>query len=156
FIYQGPSADEGSLAQAIDRELIPTLEGSQPGGWSRYCRGPLWEETILPRLSKQGLMLEPAASLAAESEHLTLLNLLARLYVLGVEIDWQALNPGPHRQVPLPTYPFERKRFAIFKPEAPTKQSAVDATPDSTLATSVPQSLRLGDWFHQIQWQPVE
>jgi thioesterase domain-containing protein/acyl carrier protein len=42
---------------------------------------------------------------------------LGRLWAAGVEIDWPALHAGTRRaRVPLPTYPFERRRFWIDLP----------------------------------------
>lgn len=38
---------------------------------------------------------------------------LGRLWISGVTPDWAAVHGGPRRRVPLPTYPFERKRFWI-------------------------------------------
>jgi acyl transferase domain-containing protein len=48
-----------------------------------------------------------------------LLNTLARLWTEGVGVDWPAFNArGKHRRVPLPTYPFERRRFWIDPPKS--------------------------------------
>jgi amino acid adenylation domain-containing protein/FkbM family methyltransferase len=39
---------------------------------------------------------------------------LAGLWLAGVEIDWERSRPGePRRRIPLPTYPFERKRYWV-------------------------------------------
>ncbi len=44
----------------------------------------------------------------------TMLASLARLYVQGVNVDWQRLDRGfPRRRVVLPTYPFQRQRYWI-------------------------------------------
>ena len=41
-----------------------------------------------------------------------MLGALARLYVLGVDIDWREFHaPYPRKKVLLPTYPFQRRRF---------------------------------------------
>jgi phthiocerol/phenolphthiocerol synthesis type-I polyketide synthase E len=43
-----------------------------------------------------------------------LLGGLGRLWLAGVPVDWAALNNGaPRTRVPLPTYPFERRRFWV-------------------------------------------
>jgi thioesterase domain-containing protein/acyl carrier protein len=53
---------------------------------------------------------------------------LGRLWAAGVEVDWPALQAGTRRaRVPLPTYPFERRRFWIDLPresEQPPVQPA--------------------------------
>jgi acyl transferase domain-containing protein len=49
-----------------------------------------------------------------DSETAEFLSAAAQLWVAGVEIDWSALHGGSKpRRVPLPTYPFERKRHWI-------------------------------------------
>ncbi len=50
-----------------------------------------------------------------------LLEALGRLWTLGAEPHWEALHPSARQRVPLPTYPFERKRFWI---EAPARSAA--------------------------------
>jgi acyl transferase domain-containing protein/NADPH:quinone reductase-like Zn-dependent oxidoreductase/acyl carrier protein len=42
------------------------------------------------------------------------LSSLGTLYVLGADVNWLAVNrDAPGRQVPLPTYPFERERYWV-------------------------------------------
>jgi acyl transferase domain-containing protein len=49
-----------------------------------------------------------------ESEVAELLSAAGQLWLAGVEIDWKALHGNsPRRRVPLPTYPFGRKRHWI-------------------------------------------
>jgi amino acid adenylation domain-containing protein len=44
----------------------------------------------------------------------TLLDAVGSLWLMGVSIDWGAFNSsGRRRRVPLPTYPFERKRYWV-------------------------------------------
>ncbi|MBN9669609.1 non-ribosomal peptide synthetase [Roseibium aggregatum] len=40
---------------------------------------------------------------------------IARHWVLGGKVDWQGLNPGPHRRLRLPTYPFARDVYRAGK-----------------------------------------
>jgi len=53
------------------------------------------------------------------SDRACMLEALGRLWTHGVEPNWNALHAQPVQRVPLPTYPFERKRFWI---DAPPKQ----------------------------------
>jgi phthiocerol/phenolphthiocerol synthesis type-I polyketide synthase E len=54
----------------------------------------------------------------------TLLAGLGRAWAAGVEPDWRAVHGGEaRRRVPLPTYPFERRRFWV-DPAAPPKETA--------------------------------
>ncbi|MBI1842611.1 MAG: amino acid adenylation domain-containing protein, partial [Verrucomicrobia bacterium] len=47
-----------------------------------------------------------------ENEGLSVANAIARLWTAGVPFDWRAYHAGARRRrVPLPTYPFQRKRF---------------------------------------------
>ncbi len=53
------------------------------------------------------------------------LNALGRLWLEGVEINWAAFHVASRRKrVPLPTYPFERKRYWIEPPVTILKTSA--------------------------------
>lgn len=46
-----------------------------------------------------------------------LLTSIGRLWLTGIKIDWQEFHSGiQHRRIPLPTYPFERKRHWIDAP----------------------------------------
>jgi acyl transferase domain-containing protein len=66
-----------------------------------------------------------------------LLAALGRAWAAGVEVDWAAVHGGDaRRRVPLPTYPFERKRFWIdrapqpdYTPPAPATAEDEDAEP---------------------------
>ncbi len=66
------------------------------------------------------------------SDSAFILNALGRIWLAGVQIDWSGFyaDEGRHR-LPLPTYPFERKRFFI---ESVGNNGKVDrqALPDST------------------------
>ncbi|QRO01833.1 amino acid adenylation domain-containing protein [Archangium violaceum] len=46
-----------------------------------------------------------------------MLGSLARLYVRGVEVDWEGFDKHyARRRTPLPTYPFQRERFWVERP----------------------------------------
>jgi amino acid adenylation domain-containing protein len=52
-----------------------------------------------------------------------LLSAVGSVWTAGLKPQWEALHSGEHRRrVPLPTYPFERKRFWL---EAPARQTRV-------------------------------
>ncbi len=51
---------------------------------------------------------------APDSDEAVLLQALGRMWVAGMNIDWHALHaPRQCRRVPLPSYPFEKKRYSI-------------------------------------------
>ncbi|MGX7674541.1 condensation domain-containing protein [Plantactinospora sp. DSM 117369] len=72
---------------------------------------------------------------------------VARLWVEGVPVDWRGGRRGEHRRrVPLPTYPFQRRRFWIDPPVEATDGygvlrlrawRSVSATPAATSGTAV-------------------
>jgi thioesterase domain-containing protein/acyl carrier protein len=65
------------------------------------------------------------ASERPELDHL--LGAAGRLWTAGVEIDWEGFRRGRRgRRVPLPTYPFERRRFWIDGMEAEPPAAAGD------------------------------
>lgn len=63
----------------------------------------------------------------SQSDVAYILNTLARLWTAGVEIDWAALHAHEpeRRRIPLPTYPFERRRYWIDPPD--TRSDTKDA-----------------------------
>ena len=55
---------------------------------------------------------------------------LGRLFMAGVDIDWAGLHGGARRRrVPLPTYPFERKRYWVSEPPHRTAPSVSELRP---------------------------
>jgi len=79
-----------------------------------------------------------------QAEWAALLNAVGQLWLAGAAIDWQAFYAQERRyRVPLPTYPFERKRFWI-EPRVPTpSMDAADPSPtlSQTTQTPLPQVL---------------
>ncbi len=61
------------------------------------------------------------------SDRACMLNALGQLWTYGADPNWSALYAHPVGRVPLPTYPFERKRYWI---DAPTKDRACRAPLD--------------------------
>ncbi len=72
---------------------------------------------------------EPRAGCAEGSARAHLLAALGRLWTAGVAIDWDAVDPGRGRRVPLPTYPFERRRYWIAGRPAGEETGAATAEP---------------------------
>ena len=58
------------------------------------------------------------------------LTTLGRLWLEGVTVNWPAFQAAePRQRVPLPTYPFERKRHWVEAPVALEQPSAVNVSP---------------------------
>ncbi|HXO20693.1 MAG TPA: amino acid adenylation domain-containing protein, partial [Thermoanaerobaculia bacterium] len=120
---------------------ITAAEATDPGYWARHLRQPVRFADGLSELLGQPapILLEvgpgrtlsvlarqhPGKGKAAaitslpharerRSDLQSVLGALGRLWLAGAEVDWAGLYAGERRRrVPLPTYPFERKRFWI-------------------------------------------
>ena len=83
-----------------------------------------------------------------QSDLAFLLGTLGRLWLAGVKTDWPEFHDGAaRRRVPLPTYPFERRRFWV----EPRRQAA------PTAATPAPAHLEkrsdIAEWFYLPTWK---
>jgi acyl transferase domain-containing protein/acyl carrier protein len=77
-----------------------------------------------------------------------LLNVLGRLWLAGIEINWSNFyNHKQHYRVPLPTYPFERQRYWI-EPEVQTQISGKDESKQG-------KTPNITDWFYIPSWKRV-
>ena len=75
-----------------------------------------------------------------ESDPDFILNGVGKLWVAGIEIDWEKLNSrSERRKISLPTYPFERQRYWI--------ESSGERASTSTVKTD------LTDWFYVPTWE---
>jgi acyl transferase domain-containing protein/acyl carrier protein len=78
---------------------------------------------------------------------------LAALYMRGAEVDWEAFDrPYARRRVPLPTYPFQRRRYWVDGARFPGSpaSAAEDAheVRDRSLEDTSP-----ADWYYEVSWQ---
>jgi acyl transferase domain-containing protein len=77
-----------------------------------------------------------------------ILNSLGRLWLAGAAVDWKGFTAGEQRRrVPLPTYPFERRRYWVDPP----KQGQPIAA--ETNAAAPARSDDLSDWFYLPLWK---
>jgi len=79
----------------------------------------------------------------SESEMQSMLSALGRLWISGVGVDWPAFYARQRRRrVPLPTYPFERKRYwverRVLTREPDTPQPSLREKPDPAGLFHVP------------------
>jgi NAD(P)-dependent dehydrogenase (short-subunit alcohol dehydrogenase family) len=75
-----------------------------------------------------------------------LLAAAGRLWLAGVDLDWQGLHAGERRRrVELPTYPFEHKRYWV------------ERRPPAPLADTARPNVRkeISDWFYVPAWTPA-
>jgi len=78
-----------------------------------------------------------------------LLEAAGRLWCCGARLDWDSLGPQSGHRVPLPTYPFERKRFWIDAPPAardsgvPSPDAAARPAPAiTTTPSNTPEAIQ--------------
>jgi non-ribosomal peptide synthase protein (TIGR01720 family) len=81
-----------------------------------------------------------------DSDEAFCLNTLGRLWLAGLPVDWWGFYQHEQRhRLPLPTYPFERKRYWVERRES------------STMAQGPQLSLRkksdIADWFYMPSWK---
>jgi acyl transferase domain-containing protein len=147
---------------------ITPEQATDPGYWARHLRLPVrFSEGVSVLLEERDLVLlevGPRTSLTTftrqhtmnrASQHClstlgdkdeqcwySLLTAVGKLYGLGVSLDPDALHGPEHRQrVPLPTYPFERKRHWL-DPQTPVeaREAAGAVPPPATAARVAPES----------------
>jgi acyl transferase domain-containing protein len=92
-------------------------------------------------------MIRPAN--AEQGDYEFFLAALGRLWAAGVEVDWGQLYAQERpRRLPLPTYPFERRRYWIdARPQA---KAANEADESGGALTRKPD---LTDWFYVPSWK---
>ncbi len=77
---------------------------------------------------------------------------LGRLWTEGIAVDGSALHAEGSRRVPLPTYPFERRRFWVDMPQAaPLATAAAAPAP----AAEPRRAEDPADWFYVPFWRPA-
>nr|ABB80392.1 nonribosomal peptide synthetase - polyketide synthase hybrid [Lysobacter lactamgenus] len=82
-------------------------------------------------------------SAAPDEDARALHRCLAQLWQRGLPVDWSGYRAGERRRrVPLPTYPFERRRFWVEPTERAPRQAAADA-----------RKPHHEDWFYVPMWR---
>jgi acyl transferase domain-containing protein/acyl-CoA synthetase (AMP-forming)/AMP-acid ligase II/acyl carrier protein len=88
-----------------------------------------------------------------QPEPASLLGALGRLWVAGCEVDWTAFHSGERRRrIPLPTYPFERRRYWIDARRLPTAAGERPA-PATRAAPVLAKRPDVGSWFYAPAWR---
>ena len=155
-------------------DWIDAKDATDPGYWVRHLREPvrfadgidriaadlpdsIWLE-IGPGHTLTGLARRRigekacAAATLAKAEpgrdlH-SFVQALGKVWVAGANIDWTVLHSDEKRyRVPLPVYPFERKRYWIDAPSQGTPRESASARP------SAGKSSNVSDWFYIPVWK---
>lgn len=157
------SAPRIPILSTVTTEWLTDAEATSPRYWAEHLRKPvrfgpavahllraprrvlleMGPRASLSSLSRQAVndkrsypVAIPVMADAPEKEALSLAAALGHVWTLGVEVDWAAHTAHEHRRrVPLPTYPFQRKRHWI---EA-TRANAIAVIPPSEIVP-VPSS----------------
>ncbi len=80
-------------------------------------------------------------------------DILSELWLAGVDIDWQGFyGDERRRRVPLPTYPFERRRYWV-EPSGEATATAAAAAAVAPRGVATPRK-DLADWFYLPCWKP--
>ena len=84
-----------------------------------------------------------------------ILKTLGRLWLAGLRVDWQGLHrPARCRRLPLPTYPFERRRHWIEAPSAEAASPAEIAGSERA-GSELRREQSLAKWFYAPSWKRV-
>ena len=139
---------------SVTGKWITSEEATDPAYWARQLRSPVrftdGVQTLLSETNRVMLEVGPGQTLTALAQQqaakstapvmlaslpatdftrnlASVLTALGRLWLAGVGVDWSKLYANERRQrVPLPTYPFERKRFWV---EPVRRQAATISSP---------------------------
>ena len=158
-------------------DWITDAQATDPEYWARHMRRPVLFGAGLRRLleTPELLLLEvgPGQTLCSLARRQTapakavvalptlrpqherrpdvpfLLNAVGRLWLRGAEVDWKGFYAGQRRQrLPLPTYPFERRRYWV----EPRRPSRAEARADA----QAERKCGLDDWLYLPSWQRSE
>ncbi|HVK93232.1 MAG TPA: amino acid adenylation domain-containing protein, partial [Noviherbaspirillum sp.] len=76
----------------------------------------------------------------------SLFNALGKLWLYGMPVNWKRLHRNEQRRrIPLPTYPFQRKRYWLEAPAAHRAQESVKPQPV--------KRKNIADWFYAPSWK---
>jgi acyl transferase domain-containing protein len=110
------------LLKEPNRILLEVGPGQTLSAMAKRCCGKASGQDVLSSLPRSG---------NRGSENESILQTLGKLWLAGKQVDWTAFSARERRhRVPLPTYPFERRRYWIDPPKRecnPNAQPAADA-----------------------------
>jgi len=92
-------------------------------------------------------VLVPPSPTAEPNEWQEFLEETAQRYCRGLPVNWERAESGNScRRVPLPTYPFHRKRYWVDRAQEPSPSTATTAQPTTDIE-------QVDGWFHEIVWR---
>ena len=121
-----------TLLDVPGRVLIEVGPGATLAGLA--VRNPRWDS---------GHVVVSATGRAGDAEREALLHALGKLWLAGLDPDWQGFYRHERRaRIPMPTYPFERMRYWM-------QSSGRSAAEQKALV----KARNIADWFYAPSWQ---
>ena len=123
YTYSSPRIDSDASRRVLDQAYWRLVETASLGACvssqeDRSKRSPTAlqfgpQQDLRSANGRPAPAASPFQGIASGDDHEWdgLLNTLSRLYVLGANIQWNAVFPTPIPKVQLPNYPFQRKRY---------------------------------------------
>ncbi len=153
---------------------ITDAEATDPGYWARHLRQTVRFADGVAELLKEpdvlllevgpgralGTIVEQYANKGAgqtvlssmrhakerKSDSVVLLRTLGRLWLEGVRVDWASFHKREQLgRVPLPTYPFDRRRYWIDSKSQPSERKARKG--------SFQKQQQISEWFYLPSWK---
>ena len=179
-------APDRPYVSSVTGNWIRPEEAMSPVYWAKQARAPVLFAAAIKTLAASGapillevgpgnglstLAIQTARHLASRTfgslpeagaqstDEETILSALGKLWVNGVTPDWASIEDSPHSRIPLPTYPFERRRHWI---DAPARRSVGAATaviaaiPAETIEIALEQTRDTGAAMDGIRETIVE
>ncbi|HSS77098.1 MAG TPA: amino acid adenylation domain-containing protein, partial [Thermoanaerobaculia bacterium] len=163
-----PKAPSIPFVSNLTGQWISAAEATEPGYWVRHLRHTVRFATGLATLAVlDGVLLEvgPGRTLGTlarqhpdlagrplvaslrhpqdqQPDQETLLRALGQLWLAGARLDWRGFYAGEtRRRIPLPSYPFERRRYWIEpKPESGFAASEPRLPASAAIEVTAPQA----------------
>ncbi len=89
----------------------------------------------------------------SSNDQQVLLNALGQAWSHGIDVDWKAYyGEEKRRRIPLPTYPFERRRYWIEPGNVVFSEGASSESDE----TPVERRNDVAEWFEVPVWKPIE
>ena len=175
-----PKAPDIPIQSNLTGEVLLPAQATDPDYWAQHLRNTVQFDSCLTEVFKQPhrvvLEVGPGRALAtfarrhakkAQQVVITtmrtpdenvadpapLLNAVGRLWLLGLDPNWDSISGDDCRHVPLPTYPFERQRIWPEVRSGGLVES-VDDGPSRVQRTEPSHvSRKIEDWTYVPSWQ---
>ncbi|MBH0180023.1 MAG: acyltransferase domain-containing protein, partial [Nitrospira sp.] len=125
-----PAYWAGHVRQTVRfAEGVTTLLGDGPRLFLEVGPGQMLSQMVRqhPEKRSESIVLASLSALrGASADSQTVLEALGKAWIAGISVDWQAFYSHEERnRIPLPTYPFEKKKFWLEPPRISTPVTAV-------------------------------